>query len=400
MFSIANLSMGATYALLGRWLALALVVLATIRTIIYYIYARSNLKPNIYVMVAFEVLFVIVSILMWNNYLDLLMLINLCMLTYTTWQDNMKVLRIGYCVSAILLIVYNLLVHAYVGSISEIIMLIFSIIAIYKFDIKGQIKDIVEYFYKTIAPTYKMKITSNEDYTLVISESVKDSFNNFVYIKNALQSEQQTESVKQIMAQNQRKPAIYLKSKDGEYLPEIMEFARKHKLLFHDTWMKLRSAHVIKKRPCQIEIECKIVDESSAQDIMQVFSSGFVHQSGDAIYKFSEDYEEKYNALFKDSALKKYNITPYMAFYNNQPIALLFVYKNGTNAFLCQITTIEQYRRKGVASNLIRFAVERERKQGVGEFYLVTEKYTYLESFYMKNNFEEIAQGICVQVEE
>ena len=62
-FTIANLSMGATYALLGRWLALALVVLATIRTIIYYIYARSNLKPNIYVMVAFEVLFVIVSIL-------------------------------------------------------------------------------------------------------------------------------------------------------------------------------------------------------------------------------------------------------------------------------------------------------------------------------------------------
>ena len=118
LFTISNLSMMATYSLLGRWLSLILVGIASVRTFIYYLYAVKNLKPNYIVMVAFEVVLVIVSILLWEDYLDLLMLINLCMLTYMTWQDNMKLIRAGYVVSALLLITYDILVKAYVGMIS------------------------------------------------------------------------------------------------------------------------------------------------------------------------------------------------------------------------------------------------------------------------------------------
>ena len=182
-FTVTNVSMLATYALLGRWLSTILVALATIRTIVYYIYAVKNLKPNMYVFVGFEVLFIVVTMLLWKDYFDLLMLANLSLLAYTTWQDDMKVLRAGYLVSAILLIVYNILVKAYVGVISEAVLLVSSIISVIKFDIKNKVKDIVLCFYQTISSTYKTTIKEKEDYAFITSKSIKDEFNNFAYIK-------------------------------------------------------------------------------------------------------------------------------------------------------------------------------------------------------------------------
>ena len=37
---------------------------------------------------------------------------------------------------------------------------------------------------------------------------------------------------------------------------------------------------------------------------------------------------------------------------------------------------------------------------GIEDFYLVTEKYTWLEIFYMKNNFQEISEGFCIELIE
>ena len=116
------------------------------------------------------------------------------------------------------------------------------------------------------------------------------------------------------------------------------------------------------------------------------------------MYKFDEEYINNYQEFLTAENFKKYNVSPYLAFYEEKPIALLFVYRNCTNAFLCQITTLEKYRRLGVATLLINRVVDIERKKGIGQFYLVTEKYTYLESFYLKNNFVEVSQGVCIDI--
>lgn len=402
LFTISNLSMMATYSLLGRWLSLILVGIASVRTFIYYLYAVKNLKPNYIVMVAFEVVLVIVSILLWEDYLDLLMLINLCMLTYMTWQDNMKLIRAGYVVSALLLITYDILVKAYVGMISEVILLVSSAISIIRYDIKGRIDDIVTYFYQTIAPFHKTRVENRGEYVTVISESVSDVFNNFVYIKNPLEYKKYLDEAKKIMFENDKKPAIYFQSKNNENIQFIIETSRENILLFRDVWMKLRDGYntIKKKTPLISNVICKEVDEKYKDDIIYLFKEGFIRSQGGAVYKFDEEYINNYQEFLTDENLKKYNVSPYLAFYEEKPIALLFVYRNCTNAFLCQITTLEKYRRLGVATLLINRVVDIERKKGIGQFYLVTEKYTYLESFYLKNNFEEISQGVCIQIKD
>lgn len=398
-FTISNFSMMATYALLNRWLSLILVGIASIRTFIYYIYAYKNIKPNIWVMVVFEIALVLTSIILWKDYLDLFMLINLCMLTYTTWQDSMKILRMGYFISSILLITYNILVSAYVGSISEVILLISSFISIVKFDIKNKIDDIVIYFYNTISNFYKIQVEEDEDKATIISFAVKDVFNNFVYVKNPLNYKQYLNYTNKTMISNKRIPAIYFQSINNDNIQFIIETARENKLLFRDVWMKLRDGVNLKTKKCLLKnITIKPVDINYKKEIITIFQKGFVHQNGDAVYKFDDDYTENYETYLTEENLKKYNATPYLAFLDNKPIALLFIFKNGTNAFLCQITTLENYRRKGVASKLINEVISRERKLGIEGFYLVTEKYTYLESFYMKNNFIEISQGVCMEI--
>ena len=170
LFTISNISMMATYSLLGRWLSLILVGIAGVRTFIYYLYAVKNLKPNYIVMVAFEVVLVIVSILLWEDYLDLLMLINLCMLTYMTWQDNMKLIRAGYVVSALLLITYDILVKAYVGMISEVILLVSSAISIIRYDIKGRIIQVADKGLNCGDNIFSAAVEANDGY--IFSKSV------------------------------------------------------------------------------------------------------------------------------------------------------------------------------------------------------------------------------------
>ncbi len=139
--TISNITIMITYLLLGRWLSIVLVGIATIRTSIYYYYSIKNIKPNIIILIVFELSFITASIILWQDYFDLFMIANLCLLTYTTWQDNLTFLRIGYLLSGILLITYDILVQAYVNTISDIILLIFALISIIKYDIKKTNKD-------------------------------------------------------------------------------------------------------------------------------------------------------------------------------------------------------------------------------------------------------------------
>lgn len=125
-FTFYNLTTIVVYALLQQFLGSVLVVIATLRTIIYFYFSAHKKKPNLFVVLVFEILLVTISFLMWQNYFDLFLIANLVMLTYVTWQDNTKLIRYGYILSSLLLISYNIFVMAYSNLASESIALIFA----------------------------------------------------------------------------------------------------------------------------------------------------------------------------------------------------------------------------------------------------------------------------------
>src|SRR5690554_2587495 len=105
----ANICLLSTYFLLERYLGAVLIAGAVLRSVIYLVYTQKNIKPSVLVLVLFEASFVVVSIILWNSITDLLILINLMILTYSTWQNNMQIVRLGYLQSSVLLFFYDII---------------------------------------------------------------------------------------------------------------------------------------------------------------------------------------------------------------------------------------------------------------------------------------------------
>ncbi len=399
LYTIANIAMMVTYYLLGHLLGALLVAGATIRTFVYFLFSRENKPVPGLIFALFEIYFITISLFMFDGVIDLFIVMNVALVAFTTWQNDMATLRIGYVLSSALLITFNALIGAYVSILSEVVLLIASIIDIVKYDVKSKIDDIVLDFYTTIAPSYNMTLTQEANHTLVHSKQIDDVFNNFAYYNKPALFPQEKEAVAKNLKELNRTPCVYLSSVDGSDLHFIMEQSRHHQLLFHDVWMKLISGQNTKYKKCMLKgVTFKRCTETDKADILKVFIDGFIHVTGDNVYKYEDAYVDKYEKTLNDEYLKEHQIYPYMAYLDGEPISLLFMYRHNFNAYLCQITTLEKFRRQGVASSLIRYALGRERQDGIEDFFLITEKYTYLEAFYMKNNFREIAQGFCLDI--
>ena len=128
-----NACMIAVYILSGSLLGGLLVAGALVRTVVYFFYNKANMRPEPIIMILFEIYYVVISIIFWNNLIDLFMIINIALVTYTSWQKDVRVLRFGYIASSLLLIPYDILLGAYTTAASEVIMLVSVIYALIKY---------------------------------------------------------------------------------------------------------------------------------------------------------------------------------------------------------------------------------------------------------------------------
>lgn len=110
-----------SYLLLEKYLGCILVVILTLKSLVYYIYSLKRLKPNLYVLIAFEVIILVASIFLWQSWVDIFILVNSLINTYTSWQDNVKLLKIGVVICSIFLILYDVFIGAYVYVVSEVL---------------------------------------------------------------------------------------------------------------------------------------------------------------------------------------------------------------------------------------------------------------------------------------
>lgn len=146
-----------TYFFLDQVAGACLAVAAIIRTVVFYLYEVFKIKPNKYVFLIFEVSFIIIAGITWKSPIDSLILISIVMFTFTTWQDNMYVMRIGMVLDPIILIIYNSLIGAYVSIAGEMLCLIAAIVAIFYYDIYKRTTSIIKRLLFYIKPKRKRK---------------------------------------------------------------------------------------------------------------------------------------------------------------------------------------------------------------------------------------------------
>lgn len=406
-FLVTNGTMIATYILSGSLLGGLLVCGALVRTFVYFYYSKSNKRPEPIVMILFEIYYIIMAILFWDNVIDLLMLVNLVVVTYTSWQKDVKTLRFGYIFSSLLLIPYDIVLGAYTTAVSEVIMLISVLYSLIKYSkVTKSSKDVAQRYFRANKNFWGSSVVENDDYDLVISNKVDNTpFYNFCILKNHKNLYETISKIKDECKKQKIKEVAYLPF-DGRNYDSYASDAHMLQMFFpvefHDVWMKLIDGFNLNNTKCKIQnVIYKEVDESNINEIIEVYIKGY-HAKEDM-----NDLDE--NEKTQVANLKKINLTDvvdgykisaYIAYYNNNPISLVVMLSNHIESFITKVSTIPIFRRKHIASSLMQYGISKQRAKGIQEIMLVTDKYSSNEKFYAFNSFVEFGQAFALDVSD
>lgn len=128
---LANFLYGLSYLLLLAPTASFMSFISVIRCYLFFIYEEKGKKIPIIILIIIIGLILTVEILTFNNYLSLIPISIAISYTISTWQDNLKIVRIVFLVAAFFWIFYNISIGAYtllIGNAFEIISGILSLI--------------------------------------------------------------------------------------------------------------------------------------------------------------------------------------------------------------------------------------------------------------------------------
>lgn len=131
----ANIFAVFQYLLLQAYSGMSMFIIAILGN---YLFKKSK---SIYSLILVLILIFISAIFTNNNLINLLPIIAYTVYCIALWQLKLKLLRIAEIIACILYIIYDLYVLAFVGVISSLIELIFGLIAIYRFDIRKDVKN-------------------------------------------------------------------------------------------------------------------------------------------------------------------------------------------------------------------------------------------------------------------
>ena len=132
LFSVlASFSFAGMFFYFGRNAGACISLVSAVRSLVYMIFALKNLKPNLYVMLAFEAGFIVATALTWNDALDLLPLFAIVTESFTSWQENKWIFRMGYIICPALFLVYKAIICAYISMAGEVLALAIAIFAFF-----------------------------------------------------------------------------------------------------------------------------------------------------------------------------------------------------------------------------------------------------------------------------
>ena len=134
-FLIANVIILIQYLLTDCIVECLIVAASIIKTVVFMIYAKLQIKPNLYVVIIFEVLMLVCGIIVWSSWFSLLFLIASMISTYASWQDDLLLMKILYAISSVFYIINYICTGLYTNIIAEVGIMLSAIIGIIIYDV-------------------------------------------------------------------------------------------------------------------------------------------------------------------------------------------------------------------------------------------------------------------------
>ena len=125
---IANTLYTVSYFMLGAFSAVLTNIINIIRCIVFSVFDK---KKSILISLIFLTLLIIPFV--YNSLFDLLPIIITIIYIVSTWQNDMKIVRIFFVVAAFLWIIYNLYVGAIIPLIGNVFEIISGVLSLIRF---------------------------------------------------------------------------------------------------------------------------------------------------------------------------------------------------------------------------------------------------------------------------
>lgn len=127
--AIASVLFATQYWLLGAMTGVVMATLGAVRMVIFYRYKRADKLVPLWVLMAFLVVAVSAGIWSWNEWMDVLPIIAIVLISWGQWQPSMAKLRWVMIVMEVLWFVFNRHNRAYVNMGLGVVMVSSVVIA-------------------------------------------------------------------------------------------------------------------------------------------------------------------------------------------------------------------------------------------------------------------------------
>lgn len=134
----ANLFYALQYILLNVVVAGSMNILSVFRCFILFLYAKKKKNPPKVILVLFIFLIISIGIFTYESYLSIIPIGITLLYTISTFQDDMKSIRVLFIIAAIFWIIYNLSVGAYTALIGNAFELTSGIVSIIRYRNKNK----------------------------------------------------------------------------------------------------------------------------------------------------------------------------------------------------------------------------------------------------------------------
>ena len=131
--TIANFFYASAFFVVGAYVGAGLVMISLFRCIYLYVAEKKSFKYTLHFLPIFIALYIVTTIIFWNNPFDFMPLITSTLFTIGFTIKNLQTMRYVLIIPNALLVIYNILTTTYTSALLDFIEIIVIIVAIVKF---------------------------------------------------------------------------------------------------------------------------------------------------------------------------------------------------------------------------------------------------------------------------
>lgn len=240
----------------------------------------------------------------------------------------------------------------------------------------------------------KTKRFDYDRFTILLLDEFDDDYLNLainIKAQNAIELEEDFKKIKKIMNGYNRKTSIFINNNE---LLDTVDFKSKgFEISDNSVWLMRKNLKSFTRYESDISVTISKINKQEEKDYPYLVEEGFMRNSKEDPYDgLSRSVVEAIRRSCYSNG--KFTTEHYVAKYNGEIIGTMTIMYEKEVAYIYNVTTNVNYRKKGVCKQLMSHIFNRLIEIGIDEVVLQTEVGFYPEKIYKSMGFKELFKGV------